>query len=195
MEEIAMNQINFDIWLLISQIFISARDIPYRVYFQGESNQQKIIEAILRRGASCSAKHELIGKALQLADISIRYFSYAFKWVDLQIDYPKTLLHLAKTMPITQHTVIEINISDNKYLLDATWDKPLSAIGLPINDIDNILNCKLAIIPCEEPVIYRNIKEWDNYTRTKWLSTSTKTANTQALFYSQLNSWFKIIRA
>ncbi len=189
-----MEQINSEVWQAINQAFCFVRDIPFTVYFQGESGQMKLIDAVLKKGASCSTKHEVMGKVLQMLDIDFQFASYPFLWQDLKVEFSQPLRQLAKKMPLTYHLVLFIKINEKRFLLDATWDSALANTGLPINYFDYAPNCKLAIPPCDEPIIHHELKDRHEFIRAKWLSTSNEKANLQASFYSGLNSWLKASR-
>lgn len=166
-------------------IYERIRDIPYAVI--PELNDAARYVEILRLGkGSCTPKHMLLGDIYQRLGLLVLYAIYPFRWDEFEIDYPPKLRKLAKAMPVSFHLALKVDIEGKLVLVDATVDRALEGLGLPVNkEWDGTSDTLLPIKPVGEEQLYHPL-EARNMGRVVDESSLT--------FYRELNSWLEEVR-
>src|SRR5690606_1833186 len=83
---------------------------------------------------SCTPKHFLLRDMYERLGLLTLYAVYPFRWSDLEVDYPPFLRDLARAVPISYHLACKVEIEGRLVLVDATVDRPLRRLGLPVNE-------------------------------------------------------------
>lgn len=167
-------------------VFEKIRDIPYAVVPE-LLEPERYLEILKENKGSCTPKHFLLCNMYQRLGITVLYVVYPFRWDELEIDYPSNLRKLAEQMPLSYHLACKADIGGNLVLLDATIDKPLERLGLPVNkNWDGLTDTLLPIKPRGEEQIYHPSEA----------SHIEATLDESSLaFYGKLNSWLEDIRS
>jgi hypothetical protein len=134
-------------------IFSHIRDIPYSFTIPA-SDPKSSIEQLLAAGkGSCGPKHYLLAEMFRKLNLSVVYTTIPFLWNELDILYPPELREKAKVLPVAHHLACRVQIGCHWILVDATWDRPLSAAGFPVNDHwDGYSETRCAVKPLKSPV-------------------------------------------
>jgi len=119
--------------------------------------------------------------------------TYPFYWQDLLIPYPDKLRGLLSEMPIQYHLALKVLIKGEEKLIDATWDRPLIIAGFPVNEDNNLTEgMKLAINPCDFPIVHTSAQERWNYIEE--LKQKIPKSDTVQSFYRMMKEWLNTIR-
>jgi hypothetical protein len=166
-------------------IYERIRDIPYAVIPELIDGARYV--EILRLGkGSCTPKHMLLGDIYQRLGLLVLYATYPFRWDEFEIDYPPKLRKLAKAMPVSFHLALKVDIEGKLVLVDATVDRALEGLGLPVNRKWNgTSDTLLPIRPVGEEQLYHPL-EARNMERVVDEGSLT--------FYRELNSWLEEVR-
>lgn len=136
-------------------IYCHIRDIRYAIL--PELNDLKYYVNILRYGkGSCMPKHFLLCNMFEKLGMQVLYSVTPFRWDHADIDYPKRLLKLARALPQSYHIACRVDINGKFILVDATLDRALKKIGLPVNEKwDGLQDTIPPIVPCgDEQLIH-----------------------------------------
>ncbi|MBE0479761.1 MAG: hypothetical protein IBX68_02150 [Dehalococcoidia bacterium] len=136
---------------------------------------------------SCTPKHLLLCNIYRELGLSVLYVVYPFRWDEVEVDYPRKLLRLARQLPQSYHLACVVDICGEYKLIDATLDPALTKLGLPVNESwDGFADTQLAIIPCGEGQIYHPNE-----------AASLRARRDEKLnaFYDELNRWLEMVRA
>lgn len=175
-------------------IFEHIRDIPWYVAPYLRDPTSGPVQMLEEKRGSCIPKHYLLGKMFEFLNVSVKYVSYPFSWKDVQIPYPEKILELSKLIPVQYHLACKANLSGRWVLLDATWDPPLRAIGLPINLRWNGLSDTEPALPALDEIEHADASERHEYVermKSKW---STQDGELSEEFYRSMSGWFEEIR-
>jgi hypothetical protein len=166
-------------------VFEKIRDIPYAV--MPEINSTLHYTRILTVGkGSCTPKHFLLRDMYEELGLLVLYVVYAFRWSELEVEYPAHLRKLAEAMPISYHLACKIELRGRLVLVDATVDSPLKKLGLPVNEnwngYDDML---LPVTPVGEEQLFHPAEVRD-------YKASYDNASLQ--FFRQMNAWLDRVR-
>ena len=137
-------------------VFEHIRDIPYAIVPElrdPKVGAKKMLE--INKGG-CQPKHYLLGLYFGKLGIPVKYVTYNFHWDDPVIKYPADLARVIKELPAAYHLAVKAQIEGKWVLVDASWDKPLAKLGLPVNDSwDGVSNTRNAVVPVSDhmPVV------------------------------------------
>lgn len=166
-------------------VFEQIRDIPYAVVPEINSTGHYVRILTIGRG-SCTPKHFLLRDMYERLGLSVLYVVYAFRWSELEVDYPKRLRRLAEAMSISHHLACKVEIAGKLVLIDATVDSPLKRLGLPVNENWNGLsNMVLPVTPIAEEQFYHPAEVRDYEARYDDASLE---------FFSAMNQWLDTVR-
>lgn len=175
-------------------IFSRIRDIPYAVIPE-ISNPADGPEGLLRlmRG-SCAPKHFLLGRMFEMLSVPIQYVSYPFSWNDWSVAYPLELRRLAEVAPTGYHLACKARIENRWVVIDATWDRPLTRVGFPVNENwDGAGDTRLAVEPLDE-MIHENAQERMRFLQARKSSWTGEDHARTDRFTSALNDWLEDVR-
>ncbi|MFC1918822.1 hypothetical protein ACFLWW_02465 [Chloroflexota bacterium] len=166
-------------------IYEEIRDIPYAVV--PALNDVENYMEILRLGrGSCMPKHFLLCNMYQRLGVPVLYAVYPFRWGEAEIAYPSRLRKLAEAMPTGYHIACRVSIGGELVLVDATLDKPLKKLGLPVNEKwDGVSDTLLPVASCGKEQIYHPSEACRIQTRPE--------GDAEA-FYDGLNRWLDELR-
>jgi hypothetical protein len=167
-------------------IFEQIRDIPYAT-IPDLVDSERYVEIFSVGKGSCTPKHLVLCDMYQRLGFFVLYVVYPFRWDEVEIDYPPSLLKLARALPTSHHLACRVEINGELILVDATLDPPLKEMGLHVNEEwDGVNNTVLPINPCGEEEIHHPLEA----------SLLTAQTNEKALaFYSGLNRWLDEFRS
>lgn len=181
---------------LFEDTFQYARDIPYKVVLNRSAvTVRGIVNDIKKRHeGSCTSKHYLLGKKLEKMGMGVHYTTFPFLWYEQPIELPTTIKKMAKKMPVQYHLCLEIDQSNERSLVDATWDNRLQKHGFHVNLCDN-LNTPMvnAVMPSCEPIRHGSAEERQSYIQGL-RNKQTLDFNYVKEFYSLLNVWLEGLR-
>jgi hypothetical protein len=134
-------------------VFEHIRDIPYSLAVP-MTNPKTSPEEMLRLGKGyCGPKHYLLAAMYQRLGLDVIYATFPFLWNDPDLQYPPELRSLAKGLPVAHHLACRVQINARWVLVDATWDRPLSRAGFPVNATwDGRADTKCAVKPLKSAV-------------------------------------------
>jgi len=166
-------------------IYEKIRDIPYAVIPE-LIDAERYIEILELGKGSCTPKHFLLCNMYQRLGMLVLYVVYPFRWDGVEIDYPPRLRKLAEALPTSYHLACRVDINGELVLVDATLDKPLKRLGMPVNEEwDGTSNTLLPVDPCGEEQLYHPSEACNIQGRP----------DGEALaFYEELNRWLDEIR-
>ncbi len=123
-----------DIRQSMISIFSQIRDIPYSPGIL-LSKPETSPELLLASGkGSCGPKHYLLAEMFRKLNLHVVFATIAFLWNDQDILYPPELGKLAEQLPVEYHLACRVQVGCRWILVDATWDRPLTKAGFPVND-------------------------------------------------------------
>ena len=183
--------------MLIKEFFLFVRDFyfdPTNASFRPKTIEEAIDFTLKKRVGSCSTKHYLLGNLLESHGFNVKYMTYPFYWQDLLLPYPDELRGLLSEMPIQYHLALKVLIKGEEKLIDATWDRPLIIAGFPVNEDNNLTEgMKLAINPCDSPIVHASAQERWNYIEE--LKQKIPKSDTVQSFYRMMKEWLNTIRS
>jgi hypothetical protein len=166
-------------------IFEKVRDIPYAVVPEINNAQHYLRMLTIGKG-SCTPKHFLLRDLYEKLELPVLYVVYPFRWSDLEVDYPSWLRKLAEAVPTSYHLACKVEIGGNLVLVDATVDRPLRRLGLPVNDNwDGASDMVLPVTPVGEEQVYHPSEVGDYQAGYDEASLH---------FFSQMNAWLDRVR-
>jgi hypothetical protein len=166
-------------------IFEKVRDIPYAVVPEINNAQHYVRMLTIGKG-SCTPKHFLLRDLYEKLELPVLYVVYPFRWSDLEVDYPSWLRKLAEAVPTSYHLACKVEIGGNLVLVDATVDRPLRRLGLPVNDNwDGAGDMVLPVTPVGEEQVYHPSEVGDYQAGYDEASLH---------FFSQMNAWLDRVR-
>ena len=175
-------------------IFNRIRDIPYSVIPEIRNPVNGPQGLLKRMKGSCSPKHFLFGRMLEMLQIPVKYVSYPFSWNVKPAAYPGELRKLAEVVPIEYHLACKARIEDRWVVVDATWDPPLAHGGFPVNeDWDGASGTKLAVEPLDE-IVHENVQERMNFVQGRKESWTAGDHVRTGRFIEALNEWLEEVR-
>ncbi|MDM8000011.1 MAG: hypothetical protein QUS33_08435 [Dehalococcoidia bacterium] len=166
-------------------VFEKIRDIPYAVI--PEINSAKSYSRMLTvRKGSCTPKHFLLRDMYERMGLPVLYVVYPFRWRDLEVDYPAHLRRLAEVMPVSYHLACKVEICGRLVLVDATVDRALKKLGLPVNENWNGYDeMVLPVTPVGEEQLFHPAEVRDY--RARYDAASLE-------FFDRMNAWLERIR-
>jgi hypothetical protein len=166
-------------------VFENIRDIPYAAIPE-ISDSERYVEILSLGKGSCTPKHLLLCDLYQRLGMQVLYIVYPFRWDEVEIEYPRRLLSLARELPTSNHLACMVDINGQLVLVDATIDPALKKLGLPVNEVwDGISDTLLAIEPIGEGQIY--------HPSEASLLTAQRDER-MLVFYTELNRWLEVVR-
>jgi hypothetical protein len=137
----------------IVSVFEHIRDIPYSLAIP-MSDPETAPEQILAHGKGyCGPKHYLLAEMYRILGLEVVYATFSFLWNDPDLRYPPELRTLATGMPLAHHLACRVRINNRWVLVDATWDRPLSKAGFPVNEHwDGYSDSRCAVKPLRSAV-------------------------------------------
>jgi hypothetical protein len=165
--------------------FEKVRDIPYAVLPAINSLQH--YARILEVGkGSCTPKHFLLRDMYEKLGLPVLYAVYPFRWSDLDVDYPSWLRRLAEAIPVSYHLACKVELGGKLVLVDATVDRPLKKLGLPVNENWNGYDgMVLPVTPVGEEQIFHPAEVRDY--EASYDESSLE-------FFRQMNVWLEKVR-
>jgi transglutaminase-like putative cysteine protease len=175
-------------------IFDHIRDIPYSVVPEIRNPVDGPQGLLKRMRGSCTPKHFLLGRMFEMLRIPIRYVSYPFSWDVKSVAYPLELRDLAELVPIEYHLACKARIENEWLIVDATWDRPLTRVGFPVNENwDGASDSRLAVEPLDE-IVHENAQERMNFVQARKSSWTAEDNTRMEHFVSALNNWLEDVR-
>ena len=167
-------------------VYERIRDIPY-AGLPDLVDAERYVEILSVGRGSCTPKHFLLGSMYQKLGLQVLYVVYPFRWDEIEIDYPRRLLSLARQLPTSHHLACLVDIDDQLTLVDATIDPALRTLGLPVNEYwDGSSDTLLAIAPCGEGEVYHPLEA----------SLLKAQHDEKSLaFYAEMNRWLEAVRS
>lgn len=166
-------------------IFENIRDIPYAVIPEVNSVQSYWRMLTVGKG-SCTPKHFVLRDMYEKMGLPVLYVVYPFRWIDLEVDYPAHLRKLAEVMPISHHLACKVEIAGRLVLVDATVDRALKKLGLPVNENWNGYDeMTLPVTPVGEEQLFHPAEVGDY--RASYDKDSLE-------FFDKMNAWLERIR-
>jgi len=153
--------------------FKKVRDIPYRIPLTLEE-----------RDDCCSGKAERLYKIFKQEGYKVRYRVCTFRWSDLNL--PEEVAVIPHEDECT-HTYLEIELSNDWKVIDATWDKDLKKI-FHINEWDGKSDTEIAVpsIECLSP------EESESYLKVIAVPEAiTEDLKKNREFYQSFNDWLE----
>ena len=177
-------------------VFENIRDIPYAIVleffnYNFKKSSMKMLE--MNKGF-CVTKHYLLGMMFQEMGINVKYCIYPFKWSELNINYPKELKEIVKTLPIAYHLACKIFVCSKWIFLDATWDLELKKSEFLINESWDGQNDTNNAVNSSEEFIYDDIFHVNEEYNKKVVSYSLSNKVKFAKFSNKFNQWLEIVR-
>lgn len=172
--------------------FRRVRDIPYGS--KGEREPEIIVRNNL---GSCSGKHILLHhlfRQLGLQSKIMTCFHYFDQALPADNDYPQRLREIINNHHVIDfHHFIKLKIKTKWLNVDATWDRPLSAYGFPVNlDWKGKGNTTVAVHPIKFYPQTSNIIELK---KSLLAGLSPAERKIRAEFLQLLTDWFQDIRS
>jgi hypothetical protein len=134
-------------------IFTHIRDLPYSLVAPASDPKTSMEQLIVTGRGSCGPKHYLLSEMFRKLNISVIFSTVAFSWDDPDLHYPPGLRELAPRLPIAHHLACRVQVGCRWILVDATWDRPLSKAGFPVNDHwDGYSDTRCAVKPLKSPM-------------------------------------------
>jgi len=168
-------------------VFEGIRNIPYAVIRELLDSERGPPAMLKLNRGSCQPKHFLLEQFYTKLGIPTLYVRYAFRWDEIEMDYPARLKELSRKMPLTYHLACKAIIDDRLVLVDATLDPPLETLGLPVNkDWDGFSDQWLPITPLDEEIYHSSEKGHFEPPLFNEIEIG---------FYDGLNKWLDEVRA
>jgi len=167
-------------------VFNHIRDIPYAVLpeLNHPQNYKRILEI---NAGSCTPKHLLMAEMYRRLGLDVLLAVYPYRWAEFEELYPPKLWKLAMIMPPVNHLACRVFINGRYALVDATVDRPLGSIGLPVNEHwDGESDTLLPVLPTGDEEIY--------HPSEALLMPPPDLDDTALAFYKGLNEYFERIR-
>jgi len=166
-------------------IYEQIRDIPYAVIPE-LIDAKRYVEILDSGKGSCTPKHFLLCNMFQKLGILVLYEVYPFRWDEVEMTYPPRLRKLAVTMPQSYHLACRVDIGGRLVLVDATLDKPLKRLGVPVNEEwDGISDTVRPVAPCGEEELYHP---------SEACQIGTRPTGEALVFYDEFNRWLDEVR-
>ncbi len=157
----------------IKSIFLSVRDIPYRIPLE-----------VSEKNNACVGKHFALKDALEKCGYKVRWAECTFSWSELQV--PPEILAIPHAEP-GYHVWLEVWIEDRWQTLDATWDISL-AEALLVNTWEQFGNM-VPGVPVLEMIPYNQVE----ITREPPEGYESE-LKTERSFLKAFNDWLALIR-
>lgn len=155
--------------------FAEIRDIPYRIPL-----------AVEEEDYCCSGKHIKLKQFFEENGFKARYRVCSFRWSDL--DLPTEVARTPHEDDST-HVFLEVMIGDSWKIIDATWDRGLSAI-FHVNDWDGESDTEIAVPAIE---IY-DTKRSDLLMTSEDNKAVEEDLIKNGKFYGAFNNWLESVR-
>ncbi|MFC2022274.1 hypothetical protein ACFLTR_03590 [Chloroflexota bacterium] len=166
-------------------IYERIRDIPYAV-IPDLNDAERYIDILKLGNGSCTPKHFLLCDMYQKLGMLVLYVVYPFRWDEVEINYPPRLRKLAKAMPTSYHLTCRVDIGGELVLVDATLDKALKKLGLPVNEEwDGTTNTLLPVKSCGEEQLHHPSEAY---------LLRAQPSEEALAFYYELNHWLDEVR-
>lgn len=134
-------------------IFSHIRDIPYFLMAPASDHATSAEQLLITGKGSCGPKHYLLVEMFRKLNLSVVFATIAFSWNDPDLLYPPRLREMAARLPIAHHLACRVQVGCRWILVDATWDRPLSKAGFPVNDHwDGYSETRCAVKPLNSPM-------------------------------------------
>ena len=118
--------------------------------------------------------------------MTMLYACYPFRWDEVEVDYPRKLMKMAKALPTSHHLACKVDIDGQLVLVDATLDPAMEKLGLPVNKKwDGNSDTLLPMKPCGEEELYHPSEA--HYVQAQRDEKSLA-------FYNELNLWLTQVR-
>ena len=166
-------------------IYEKIRDIPYAVV-PALIDHERYVEILRVKMGSCTPKHFLLCAMYQRLGMTMLYACYPFRWDEVEVDYPRKLMKMAKALPTSHHLACKVDIDGRLVLVDATLDPAMEKLGLPVNKKwDGNSDTLLPMKPCGEEELYHPSEA--HYVQAQRDEKSLA-------FYNELNLWLTQVR-
>lgn len=170
-------------------VFEHVRDIPYRLVPTLYDPAVAAEGILLANAGSCTPKHFLLGRWLELLGYDVRYLTSVFDWNVPELAFPDGLRRLAERYPDEYHLCLEVDIDGQWRLVDATWDPRLRHLGFQVNDAwDGCSDTENAVIPLET-IVHATPGERDRYATGQRRARSDAEQAVVQRFTMQFNRW------
>ena len=193
--------INFDNWTRdrtdeekIVNIFSEVQRVPYKI-IPALANYKTGPEGLLLRGkGSCEPKHFLLGLFYERLGLKVEYVTHAFHWSHLKIDYPDEIKKITLKMPEEYHLCLRVRCKEKNIIVDATWDKDLEKIGVPITKYWNLQEDTHCGVLSLRETIHQTQKERDEFVSNKRKTLTPEEKKDSTSFIIAFNKWLDEIR-
>ena len=134
-------------------IFSHIREFPYFLMAPAPDHITSAEQLLITGKGSCGPKHYLLAEMFRKLNLSVVFATIAFSWNDPDLHYPPRLREMAARLPIAHHLACRVQVGCRWILVDATWDRPLSKAGFPVNDHwDGYSETRCAVKPLNSPM-------------------------------------------
>lgn len=170
-------------------IFERVRDVPYRL-IPALYDPSLAMDAVLQANAgSCTPKHFLLGRWLEMLGYDVRYVTSVFDWNVPELVFPDELRRLAKRYPDEYHLCLQLHIEGEWRLVDATWDSGLQHLGFNVNETwDGRSDTANAVEPLDT-IMHGSPEQRDRYAGERRRARSDVEKATVERFTMQFNRW------
>lgn len=133
--------------------FVSIRDIPY-----GSANSPTPFAVLTRNRGTGKGKHMLLKLVCENLGYEVREFWARHDFGDMPIDpWPEALAEFRGERITGFHDFLKVKVDGRFVTVDATFDKPLAALGFPVREWDGVTDMALTVaavetFPVEPPI-------------------------------------------
>ncbi len=170
-------------------VYERVRDIPYRLIPALYDPAVAARDILMANAGSCTPKHFLLGRWLELLGYDVRYITSVFDWNVPEMTFPDGLRQLAERYPDEYHLCLQVSITGRWTLVDATWDQGLRHLGFNVNESwDGVSDTANAVVPLDT-VVHASPGERDRYAGERRRARSDGERETVERFTMLFNRW------
>jgi len=192
---------NFDSWTRnrtdeekIVNIFFEIQKFPYKL-IPSIANHKTGPEGLLLRGkGSCEPKHFLLGLFYERLGLKVEYVTHAFHWSHLKIDYPNEIKEITLKMPEEYHLCLKVRHKGKSIIADATWDRELEKIGIPVIKKWNLQEDTHCGVLSLRETIHKTQEERDEFVSNKRKKLTAEEKKISTSFIVSFNKWLDEVR-
>jgi hypothetical protein len=168
--------------------YVSVRDIPY-----GGANSPNPFGVLVQNRGTGKGKHMLLKLVFEALGYEVKEYWCRHDFTKMPIEpWPAVLEEFRKEPLIGFHDFIKVKIGDRFVAVDATYDKPLAALGFPSQEWDGKSEMELPvhceeIFPVEAPI--------DEHKRRLVKSLTPEMQDRRKRFLKTLKKWMEEERA
>jgi len=170
-------------------VYERVRGIPYRLIPALYDPAVAARGILMANAGSCTPKHFLLGRWLELLGYRVRYVTSVFDWNSPTLAFPDGLRRLAGRYPDEYHLCLQVSIGGEWRLVDATWDPGLRHLGFNVNESwDGVSDTANAVVPLDT-VVHASPGERDRYASERRRARSAEEKAIVERFTMQFNRW------